>query len=101
MFRCSHGADTTFSASSLEKRQETADDVFAILEATADDMDDFRTADPDAGFDFGTGLGFVNAEKALAAALGDLCHDGITITVKNSGAVSAHIAHGDQPGACE
>lgn len=78
-----------------------ADDVFAILEATADDMDDFRTEDWDSGFDFGTGHGFVNAEKALAAALGDLCHDGTTITVKNSGAVSAHIAHGDQPGACE
>lgn len=78
-----------------------ADDVFAILEATADDMDDHRTEHPDSGFDFGTGHGFVNAEKALAAALGDICHDGVTITVKNSGAVSAHIAHGDLAGACE
>jgi hypothetical protein len=78
-----------------------ADDVFAILESTADDMDDYRTDDPDSGFDFGTGHGFVNAEKALAAARGDICHNGVTITVKNSGAVSAHIAHGDVPGACE
>jgi subtilisin family serine protease len=78
-----------------------ADDVFAILEATADDMDDVRTPDPDVGFDFGTGHGFVNAEKALAAARGDICHNGQTITVKNSGAVSAHVAHGDQLGACE
>jgi subtilisin family serine protease len=78
-----------------------ADDVFAILESTADDMDDYRTDDPDSGFDFGTGHGFVNAEKALAAARGDICHNGVTITVKNSGSVSAHIAHGDVPGACE
>jgi hypothetical protein len=79
-----------------------ADDIFAILETTADDMDDARTPDPDIGFDFGTGYGFVNAEKALAGARGDICHNGATtITVKNSGAVSAHLAHGDSLGACE
>jgi subtilisin family serine protease len=78
-----------------------ANDVFRILEATADDMDDVRTADPDVGFDFGTGYGFINAEKALAGALGDICHNGNTITVKNSGAVSAHLAHGDTLGGCE
>jgi len=78
-----------------------ADDVFAILEATADDMDDWRTADPDVGFDFGTGHGFVNAEAALAGARGDICHNGNTITVKNAGAVAAHLAHGDTLGACQ
>ena len=78
-----------------------ADDIFRILEATSDDMDDARTPDPDIGFDFGTGFGFVNAEKALAAARGVICHNGTEITVKNSGAVSAHLAHGDSLGACE
>jgi subtilisin family serine protease len=78
-----------------------ADDIFAILESTADDMDDRRTPDPDVGFDFGTGYGFVNAEKALAGARGDICHRGKTITVKNSGAVAAHLKHGDSLGACE
>lgn len=78
-----------------------ADDIFGILETTADDMDDARTPDPDIGFDFGTGHGFVNAEKALAGARGNICHNGTTITVKNSGAVSAHLAHGDALGACE
>lgn len=78
-----------------------ADDVFAILEATADDMDDYRTANPDIGFDFGTGYGFVNAEAALAGARGDICHNGNTITVKQAGAVAAHLAHGDTLGACQ
>jgi subtilisin family serine protease len=77
-----------------------ADDVFAILEATAEDMDDFRTTDPDIGFDFGTGYGFVNAEAALAGARGDVCHNGNTITVKQAGAVAAHLAHGDKLGGC-
>ena len=77
-----------------------ADDIFAILEATAEDMDDYRTPDPDIGFDFGTGHGFVNAEAALAGARGDICHKGRTITVKNSGGVAAHLAHGDTLGAC-
>jgi hypothetical protein len=78
-----------------------ADDVFAILEATADDMDDYRTPSLDTGFDFGTGHGFVNAEAALAGARGDLCHNGNTITVKQAGAVAAHLAHGDKLGGCQ
>jgi hypothetical protein len=44
-------------------------DIFAILENTAIDMDDPKTRDFDEGFDFGTGFGLIDAFGAVGAAL--------------------------------
>ena len=43
----------------------TPDQVKGVLSATASDMDDIYTDGFDKGFDFNTGYGFINAEKAV------------------------------------
>lgn len=43
----------------------TPDQIKGILQNTASDMDDRFTAGFDKGFDFNTGYGFINAEKAV------------------------------------
>ena len=43
----------------------TPDQIKGVLSATASDMDDRRTPGFDKGFDFETGYGFINAEKAV------------------------------------
>ena len=43
----------------------TPDQIKGVLSATASDMDDRRTPGFDKGFDFQTGYGFINAEKAV------------------------------------
>ncbi len=45
----------------------TRNTILSTLENTALDMDDPSTAGFDAGFDFGTGYGFIQADKALQA----------------------------------
>ncbi len=53
----------------LEEEDElTPDQLYRLLEATADDMDDPATAGFDTGADFGTGHGFVNAVRAVEEA---------------------------------
>jgi Subtilase family len=44
------------------------DDIRSIMEGSSEDMDDTFTPGPDPGFDFGTGSGFLNGEKAVKAA---------------------------------
>ena len=43
----------------------TPDQIKGVLSATASDMDDRRTPGFDKGFDFATGYGFINADKAV------------------------------------
>jgi hypothetical protein len=51
----------------------TRDGILAIMQQTALDMDDPSTPGFDAGFDFGTGYGFIQADAAvLASSITDL-----------------------------
>jgi subtilisin family serine protease len=43
--------------------------IYSILQETADDMDDPSTPGFDQGFDFATGYGFLNAERALSRVM--------------------------------
>lgn len=45
----------------------TPDQIRTILQTTAVDMDDPETSEFDTGFDFATGFGFVQADRALAS----------------------------------
>lgn len=46
----------------------TPEQIYSILEDTAEDMDDRYVGGPDIGFDFGTGFGFVKALPAVTEA---------------------------------
>jgi hypothetical protein len=72
----------------------TPADITDKLTATAQDMDDPFTAGFDTGFDFRTGYGFVQADKAVLAAGGPCLTDteapkvlaaGLTIALDNNG----------------
>lgn len=47
----------------------TPSDIYAILQDTANDMNDIATPEFDVGYDTGTGYGYVIADAAIAAAI--------------------------------
>ena len=74
-FGTSASAPHVAAVAALMLQADSATDpelVYAVLEATAIDMDDPFTPGFDAGFDFGTGFGLVQADLAVHALLPEL-----------------------------
>ena len=60
-----HAAGVAALMQQLANRRLSPGQVVSVMEQTALDMDDPATSGFDTGFDFGTGYGFIQADKAL------------------------------------
>ncbi|MEZ0487203.1 cellulose binding domain-containing protein [Fibrella aquatica] len=63
-----HAAAVAALMQEFNRNQLSPDRILSLMEQTALDMDDPATTGFDTGFDFGTGYGFVQADKALEAS---------------------------------
>jgi hypothetical protein len=63
-----HAAAVAALMQEFNRNQLSPDRVLTLLEQTALDMDDPATTGFDTGFDTGTGYGFIQADRALAAS---------------------------------
>ncbi|RYF71086.1 MAG: hypothetical protein EOO39_14575, partial [Cytophagaceae bacterium] len=63
-----HAAAVAALMQQFNGNQLSPDRILSLLEQTALDMDDPATTGFDTGFDFGTGFGFIQADRALAAS---------------------------------